>query len=75
MFGNYSKLIGSIAGSLVGMLLAWLAMKGLATCTAGADGTQSCAVWGISDSQITGFIVSAVGAVLVWAFPKNNPNT
>lgn len=71
--GTYSKLIGSIVGSLVGMLLAWLAVKGLATCTPGPDGTQACAVWGISDAQITAAVVSAVGGLLVWAFPKNQP--
>jgi len=69
--GNYSKLIGSIVGSLVGMLLAYLAVKGLATCTPGPDGTQACSLWGISDSQITAGAVSAVTALLVWAFPKN----
>lgn len=72
--GNYSKLIGSIVGSLVGMLLAYLAVKGLAICTPGPDGTQACSLWGISDSQITAGAVSLVTALLVWAFPKNQPS-
>jgi hypothetical protein len=72
--GNYSKLIGSIVGSLVAMLLAWLAVKGLATCTAGPDGTEACSIWGISDAQITGALVTVISAALVWAFPKNQPS-
>jgi len=74
MLGNYSKLIGAIVGSLVGMLFTWLAIKGLAVCTPGPDGTQACSVWGISDSQITAGAVSLVTWLLVWAFPKNQPS-
>lgn len=69
--GNYSKLIGGIVGSLVGMLFAYLAVKGLATCVPGPDGTQACSLWGISDSQITAGVVALVANLLVWAFPKN----
>jgi hypothetical protein len=71
--GTYSKLIGSLAGSLVAIVLAWLAVKGLAVCTPGPDGTQACAIWGISDSQITGVVVSIISAAFVYAFPKNQP--
>lgn len=71
--GTYSKLIGSLVGSLVAFFLAWLAVKGFATCTLGPDGTQACAIWGISDSQITGAIVALISSVFVFAFPKNSP--
>lgn len=71
--GPYSKLIGSLVGSIVAFVLAYLAVKGLATCTAGPDGTQACAIWGFSDSQITGGIVSLISAVFVYFAPKNVP--
>jgi hypothetical protein len=71
--GAYSKLIGSLVGSIVAVVLAYLAVKGLATCTAGPDGTQACAIWGISDSQITGGIVAVISAAFVYLFPKNVP--
>jgi hypothetical protein len=71
--GAYSKLIGSLVGSIVAVILAYLAVKGLATCTPGPDGTQACAIWGFSDSQITGAIVSVISAVFVYAFPRNVP--
>ncbi len=73
MLGTYSKLIGSLAGSIVAFVLAYLAVKGIATCTPGPDGTQACAIWGISDSQITGAITAVISAVFVFAFPKNAP--
>ena len=71
--GTYSKLIGSLVGSIVAFALAWLAVKGLAVCTAGPDGTQACAIWGISDSQITGAITAIISAGFVFSFPKNSP--
>lgn len=71
--GTYSKLIGSLVGSIVAFVLAYLAVKGLATCTPGPDGTQACVIWGISDSQITGGIVSLISAVFVYFAPRNNP--
>lgn len=71
--GSYSKIIGSLVGSIVAFILTWLAVKGLATCTPGPDGTQACVIFGISDSQITGAIVAIISAVFVYAFPKNSP--
>lgn len=68
---NYSKLLGSIVGSVVAMVFVYLASKGLATCSVAADGSQACSIFGFTDVQITAVAGAAVSALFVWAFPKN----
>lgn len=76
MFGNYSKLAGSIVGTIVGNLVAllfvYLAFKGIATCET-VDSVESCKVLGLTQVQVTAGVVGAVNAALVWAFPANKP--
>lgn len=67
----YSKLIASVIGSVVAMVLVYLAGKGIATCTAAPDGTQACTIFGIADTQVTAAAVALISAVFVWLGPKN----
>lgn len=73
MLGNYSKLIGAIVGNVVAIVLVYLAAQGLATCTAGPDGTTACAIYGFSQAQITAAVIAVVNTVFVYAFPPNRP--
>lgn len=71
---NYMKLIGSITGSIVAMVLVYLGSKGIATCVPAADGSEACTIFGIADTQITGVAVAAISALFVALFPKNTPS-
>lgn len=75
MFGNYSKLIGSIVGSGVAILVAYLATKGLGTCVPPIEpnGEEVCSVLGFTTGQITGTLVTLMSAGFVFLFPKNKP--
>lgn len=73
MLGEYSKLIGALIGNVVAMVLVYLAAQGLATCTAGPDGTSACAILGFSQAQITAAVLTAVNMAFVYAFPANKP--
>lgn len=73
MLGEYSKLIGALVGNVVAIVLVYLAAQGIATCSAGPDGTTACAIWGFSQAQITAAVVSAVNMAFVYAFPPNRP--
>lgn len=77
---RYSKLIGAVAGNIVAILLAWLAVQfpGLAECTTvaadalqAADFDQVCTVLGFSQAQITGALMLGVNTLFVYAFPAN----
>lgn len=69
---KYSKLIGTIIGSGVGVALSYLASRGLATCSV-VDGTETCSLWGMSQAQITGFLVMAIASLGTWVSPPNSP--
>jgi hypothetical protein len=73
MFGNYSKLVGSIVGSGVAILVAYLATKGLGTCAPPIEpnGEQVCSVLGFTTGQITGTLITLVSAGFVYFFPAN----
>lgn len=71
--GRYSKLIAALLGNVIAVILAYLATKGLAECTVGPDGTEACALWGFSQTQITATLMTVVNAVFVYAFPPNRP--
>ena len=79
-FGNYSKLvnslIGGMVGSAVGAGLSWLAVKGIAVCTDGVGGRE-CELWGIPQADMVTFIVGGVtalvGSLFVHQSPPNAP--
>ena len=73
MLGSYSKLIGALVGNVVAMVLVYLASQGLATCTAGPDGTTACAIWGFSQAQITATVLTVINAIFVYLAPANSP--
>lgn len=75
MFGNYSKLIGSVVGSVIAIVVAYAASKGLGTCVPPIEpnGEEVCSVLGFTTGQITGAAVAVMSAVFVWAFPSNKP--
>lgn len=75
MLGNYSKLIASLLGSVIAIILVYLGTKGIATCVADASGEQSCTLFGFSTAQITGAATALVSAIFVWAFPANKPSS
>lgn len=72
MLGTVSKLVGSIAGTGVAILLVWLASKGLGTCTAASDGT-TCTILGFSYAQIMAAVGGLLSAIFVYFFPANQP--
>lgn len=69
---KYSKLIGAFIGSIVGIALSYLASRGLATCSI-VDGTESCTLWGMSQAQITGFLIMLAGNLGTYIAPPNSP--
>ena len=73
--GRYSKLIGAVAGNIVAIALAWLAVQfpAIATCTIGPDGTDACTVAGFTQAQITGALMMAINSYFVYRFPPNKP--
>ena len=70
MFGNYAKLVGAIAGNLVGILIVWLATQGLAECTA-IDIVETCSVLGFTQPQVTAAVLAAFNTAFVYFFPPN----
>lgn len=72
---NHSKLIAAIVGNVIGLLVAWLATKGLATCVPGVtpDAEQACTVLGFSTTDVTTYFMIGINALFVWAFPPNKP--
>lgn len=82
MLQRYSKLIGAIAGNIVAILLAWLAVQfpGIAECTAvptdalqAADYDQLCTVFGFTQAQVTGGLMLVINSAFVYFFPPNKP--
>lgn len=73
--GNYSKLIAAILGPLVGILVTWLATKGLGSCGPGPDGVQVCTLFGYTSAQIVGTMTTIGAALFVFFFPKNVPSS
>jgi hypothetical protein len=76
MFGSYSKLIGAVLGNLVGIVVVYLAAKGLATCAPAPqpDLEEVCSVMGLTTGEITNYVMVAINALFVYAFPANKPN-
>ena len=72
-FGNYSKFVNGAIGLAVGAGLSYAASKGLATCSAAADGSQACTIFGFTDAQITAAIMSIITLVFVHQSPPNTP--
>lgn len=75
MFGSYSKLIAAVLGNVIAIVVAYLAGKGLATCTPGPLPTdeQTCTVLGYTTGQITTALMVIVNAGFVYFFPANKP--
>ena len=73
--GRYSKLIGGLAGNVVAIALAWLAVQfpDVAECTIGPDGTDACTVLGWTQAQITAALMTGFNMLFVYAFPANRP--
>lgn len=73
--GRYSKLIGALLGNVVAVFLAWAAVQfpGMAECRIGPDMTSACTILGITQAQITGFLMAAFNMAFVYAFPANKP--
>ena len=73
--GRYSKLIGALAGNVVAIALAWMAVQfpSIAECTIGPEGTDACTVMGFTQAQITAALMTAFNMLLVYAFPANRP--
>ena len=71
--GNYSKLLGSLIGSGVGIVAAWLATKVpmIASCT-GLGAERTCEVLGMSQMEITAALTLGFSALLTWLFPANS---
>lgn len=68
--GNYSKLIGSVAGAVVGLIFSWLAAKGLGSCT-GEGELATCTVFGLDQATATLTITSILSTIFVYVFPAN----
>jgi hypothetical protein len=69
---RYNKAIAAVVGSLVSVGLAWLATKTpMATCTI-VDGARACAVFGMSQVELTAIIVPVVVGVVTALAPKNS---
>lgn len=74
--GRYSKLIAALAGNVIAIGIAWLAVQfpQIATCTIGPDGTDACTVFGMfTQAQITGALMLLLNSYFVYQAPANNP--
>lgn len=74
--GRYSKLIAAVAGNVVAIAIAWLAVQfpQIATCTLGPDGTDACTVFGMfTQAQITAALMVLVNTYFVYQAPANDP--
>lgn len=69
-FGNYSKFFNGAIGLAVGAGVTWAVSKGLGVCDAAG---ANCTVFGMSETQITGIIMSAFGLLFVQQSPPNVP--
>lgn len=74
---KYSKLFGALAGNLVAILLAWMAIQfpSIATCSVGADPAagELCSVLGFDQAQITAALMVVFNSAFVYFFPPNKP--
>lgn len=74
--GKYSKLIAALAGNVIAIFLAWLAVQfpQVATCVVGPDGTDACSLFGMfSQAQITAALMLLINSYFVYQAPPNNP--
>lgn len=74
--GKYSKLIAALAGNVIAIFLAWLAVQfpQIATCSIGPDGTDACSLFGMfSQAQITAALMLLINSYFVYQSPPNNP--
>lgn len=72
--GRYSKLIAALVGNVVGFALVYTATNWPAVATCGVvDGVETCTVLGYGQAELTGFVMVAINALLVYAFPPNKP--
>lgn len=74
--GKYSKLIAALAGNVIAIFLAWLAVQfpQIATCGVGPDGVDACTVFGMfTQAQITGALMLLINSYFVYQAPANNP--
>lgn len=73
--GRYSKVIAAIAGNVVAIALAWLALQfpAIAECRVGPDGTDACTILGVTQAQITGALMLLVNTYFVYQAPANDP--
>ena len=65
---KFSKFFGSIIGSVVGLILAFVASKGFGTCDALGE---NCVVFGFTQETITVAIMGILSAVGVYGAPAN----
>lgn len=72
-FGLYSKLIGALIGSGVGLVGVWVAANfGLGTCTIPTDLTpETCSILGQSVAELQRWVVAGFASIFVWRFPAN----
>lgn len=73
--GRYAKLVSVIAGNIIAIFLAWLAVQfpQIATCGMGPDGTSACTVMGFTQAQITAALMSIISTYFVYQGPANDP--
>jgi len=74
-FGRYNKLFATLIGSGVGYLLGWIAVQfpSIATCSLGPDGTEACAILGISQGDITAALMLVLAGLFTYQAPPNKP--
>jgi hypothetical protein len=69
---RYNKAIYAVVGALVSVGIAWLATKTpLATCTL-VDGARACAIFGMSQVEVTAILVPVVVGIVTAIAPKNS---
>jgi hypothetical protein len=73
--GRYSKLVAVVAGNVIAIFLAWLAVQfpQIAQCVVGPDGTDACTILGFTQAQITGALMSLITTFFVYQSPANDP--
>lgn len=71
----YYKLIGGLVGNVVAMILVYLSLKGVATCSPGVNAVPSCTIAGLSDVQITVIIMTLLNAIGIHQAPANTAPT
>lgn len=67
---NFWKLWGFIGGYVVGLLFAWAAYAGLASCT-DPTAVDTCTLFGMSPEMAKNLIAGIFGALGVVVAPKN----